>query len=98
MASLPEKDPAERKIITFDFSKDAVAITSAAITATVIRGKKDASAQAIVDGGSVVDGALVRQFISGGQDGSTYNLRCVANDADGEIHVAVGQLPVQIAE
>lgn len=98
MTQLPAKDPAERKIVTFDFSRDAAALASATITATVVRGKKDTTPNIIVDGGNTIDGALVRQFISGGLNGSTYDLRCVAVDADGEIHVAVGKLPVQTAE
>ena len=37
------------------------------------------------------------QRVAGGVDETTYDLRCVAVDADGEIHVAVGRLPVERA-
>lgn len=97
MSALPSKDPEEIKTVTFDFSADAETIASAEITAVAILGPDDPAAQEVVMGGHSVDGALVMQRIQGGLDGTTYTLRCVGHDADGEVHVLPVLLPVKTA-
>lgn len=94
---LSTKDPAEIITVTFDFSTVAVSLTGATVTATVASGKKDISPQLIVSGVASVTGSQAMQRVAGGVDETTYDLRCVAVDADGEIHVAVGRLPVERA-
>lgn len=96
MSALPSKDPQEIKTVTFDFSADAETIASSEITAVAILGT-DPDAQNVLMGGHSIAGALVMQRIQGGLDGTTYALRCVGNDADGEVHVLPVLLPVKTA-
>lgn len=97
MTTLSDKDPAEIITVTFDFSALATTISSAVVESSVVRGRDDASPQSIVSGANSVDGALVMQRIAGGQAGTTYALRCTAQDSDGEVHVLTAALPVQTA-
>lgn len=94
---LSAKDPAEVVTITFDFSAMAAALNTATLAVTVLNGRADPSPASILSGALNTSGALVIQRITGGQDGTTYALRCVANDADGEVHVLTAALPVKTA-
>jgi hypothetical protein len=51
----------------------------------------------MISGAYSINGPLVMQRIVAGQAGTTYALRCTANDADGEVHVLVAALPVRAA-
>jgi len=93
---LPQKDPEEIKTVTFDFSADATSITAAVITPAAYSGRADESPAEVV-GEKTIDGAKVNLRVKAGQSGTNYALRCEATDADGEVHVAVGLLPVKTA-
>lgn len=95
--TLSEKDPAEIITVTFDFSNMAASLTTAVLAVSAISGRQDSSPMAILSGSLSISGALVMQRIAGGQDGTTYGLRCTANDADGEVHVLAAALPVRTA-
>lgn len=95
--TLSEKDPAEVITVTFDFSAMAVTINTAALAVSVLSGLPDANPAAILSGALSISDALVIQRIAGGQAGTTYALRCVAHDADGEVHVLTAALPVKTA-
>ena len=91
------KDADETITVTFDFSVVAETLTIAVFSVSVISGHPDSAPLGILDGNLTISGALVMQRISGGQNGTTYRLRCLANDADGEIHVLTADLPVKSA-
>lgn len=95
--TLSEKDPAEIITATFDFTGLAETIASSTVTIAAAQGLADADPSAMISGANSIAGALVMQRIAGGQPGTTYSLRCVANDADGEIHVLTAALPVRTA-
>jgi len=94
---LTEKDPAEIITLTFDFSSLATSLSSAVVGVSVLSGAVDASPGAMISGAYSINGPLVMQRIVAGQAGTTYALRCTANDADGEVHVLVAALPVRAA-
>lgn len=96
--TLADKDPEETITVTFDFSAEADTLSAAVITASVVEGLNDASPETIIDGARTISGPLVIQRISGGQHGTTYALRCVANDIDGEVLVLTAALKVQTAQ
>lgn len=81
------KDPGATVTVTFGFSEVAETIVSATVSAGVLGGRNDPSPAAIISGPVSITGAEVRQRVTGGQAGTAYLLRCVANDADGEVHV-----------
>ena len=59
---------------------------------------KKIAASASAYGGSSSDRyGLKIAITAGGLSGTTYGLRCVANDADGEVHVLTAALPVKTA-
>ena len=95
--TLSAKDPVEVITVTFDFSDMADTLTSAVLAVSIAAGLPDASPMDILSGALSISGALVMQRIAAGQAGTTYALRCVAHDADGEVHVAVALLPVKTA-
>ena len=97
MTNWPDKDPAETITVTFDFSALAETLVSATVETSVARGLPDPAPAAILSGSPSVQGALVMQRIAAGQAGTTYALRCLANDADGEVHVLVAALPIATA-
>jgi phage gp36-like protein len=77
-----DKDPGDSIVVEFDFSDDATAVTSPTVTVTVLSGE-DPAADAIKVGAPTVDGAIVRQRLTGGLDGVEYGLQCAAqNGAD----------------
>lgn len=95
--TLSEKDPVEIITVTFDFSAMAQSLTTAVLSVSSLRGREDATPMDLLSGDLAISGALVMQRFTGGQDGTTYSLRCVANDADGEVHVLTAALPVKVA-
>lgn len=95
--NFPDKDPDEIITVTFDFSTVADTLSSAEITVSVLAGLPDAAPTALLSGALSISDALVIQRIAGGQTGTTYALRCVAHDADGEVHVLTAALPVKTA-
>lgn len=94
--TLPIKDPDEIITVEFDFTALAASVSSPVITVVASYGKDDPSASAMLSGAPSVTGAEVRQKIIGGQPGTTYTLRCVADAADGSRYVLTAALPVEI--
>lgn len=93
--TLPIKDPAEIITVEFDFSALSANVSDPVITVQASYGKDDPSASAMLSGVPSVTGAEVRQKIIGGQAGTTYTLRCVADAADGSRYVLTAALPVE---
>ena len=98
MKTLGPKHPLEIKIIRFVFSGDIAGATMlssvAPVTSSVIDGT-DAAPQNIVLGLATISGSEVLQRITGGLDGVTYLLECVATDSAGNVHVAQAVVPVR---
>lgn len=94
---LPAKDPEEIITITWDFSGLSDEIVSALLTASVLSGLNDITPQSILYGQKGIAGPCIMQRLSGGQDDTTYALRCKATDADGSIYVQTAALPVRVA-
>jgi len=94
--TLPIKDPDEIITVEFDFAALAASVSAPVITVAASYGKDDPSASAMLSGAPSVTGAEVRQKIIGGQPGTTYTLRCVADAADGSRYVLTAALPVEI--
>lgn len=69
---------------TFDFTGVVDGIGSATVTAVHDRGTPDAGAGSLILGNPLIDGARVRQRITGGLDGALYVLTCTALGTDGE--------------
>jgi hypothetical protein len=94
---LDTKDPAERKLVTFDFANQlepGIAIASATLTVTVAQGI-DADPSALLDGASTLANDKVLQRVAGGVSGTLYQLRCLATDASGLVHLISTLLPVR---
>jgi hypothetical protein len=96
--SLPNKDPAEIITLEFDFSALAASITNPVVSIYATEGKDDAAATSMLSGSPTVSGAEVRQKVVGGQHGTVYTLRCVADAPDGSRYVIPGRLPVETAK
>lgn len=95
--SLPTKDPAEIITVEFDFTALAASVTGPTVSIAAAYGQDDPSATAMISGSPSVTGAEVRQRIIGGQHGTTYTLRCVADAPDGSRYVLTASLPVENA-
>ncbi len=89
------KDPSEVITVTFDFSALASSASNPSVSCTVIAGKVDGSAEAMLSGTPQINGTSILQRIIGGLDGNRYKLRCQIDDADGERWVVADTLHVQ---
>lgn len=89
------KDPAEAITVTFDFSAIATAASNPVVSCTVLSGKVDAGAEAMLSGTPQITGTEVLHRVIGGLDGNTYKLRCQIDDADGERWVVADSLVVK---
>lgn len=97
---LPYKDPAEKKLIRFEFGTEieaGVAIASVAVAISTVAGV-DPLPGAVLDGIAIVDNVNlhVLQLVDDGLDGCDYQIRALATDANGLKHLVVGTLPVRI--
>jgi hypothetical protein len=92
---MDKKDPAEIITVTFDFSDYATTCSNPVVTCLAVSGNLDPSASAMLSGSPQINGALILQRIIGGQDGTTYKLRCEVDDEDGEHWVQADTLEVQ---
>lgn len=92
---LPQKDPAESRLVEFDFAGDLAAPASAVVSVTVINGT-DPAVASMLDGNPVISGTVVSQRVQLGVDKSNYKLRCEATQG---VNVAVRAaiLPVRTA-
>lgn len=94
---LGTKDPAERKLVVFEFAdqlEPGIAIASVAVTSTLANGT-DPTPAALLDGAASIANDKVLQRVVGGVDGALYQLRCLATDASGLVHLISTLLPVR---
>ena len=96
--SLPPKDPAEIITIEFDFAALTAAVLNPQISIAPVQGADDPGAAAMLSGAPSLTGTEVRQRVIAGLDGSSYELRCIADTPDGSRYVIAGLLPVQHAK
>jgi hypothetical protein len=96
--TLAPKDPAEILVVTWDYTAAldvGETIVSAVTTADAFAGSS--SNPVALWGSPLIATPEVRQTISGGSDGSSYILRCVATLSSGRILVLAATLPVRTA-
>lgn len=96
--SLPPKDPAEIITIEFDFADLATAVINPQVSIAPVLGADDPSAATMLSGSPSLSGTEVRQRVIAGIDGTSYELRCIADTMDGSRYVIPGLLPVQHAK
>ena len=96
--SLPPKDPAEIITIEFDFAGLSAAVLNPQISIAPVQGADDPGAAAMLSGALSLSGTEVRQRVIAGLDGTSYELRCIADTPDGSRYVIAGLLPVQHAK
>jgi hypothetical protein len=83
--SLSSKDPAEKIIITFNFTAAAQALSNPEIFVSLKGTSVDIPSMKAT--GPVVNGYLVSFMIQGGESGKSYDIKCLVDLANGE-HVA----------
>ena len=93
METWESKDPAEKFAVSFDFSAELSAITSATVTVTTLRGT-DVAPSDVLDGAAHVSGTTVLQRIKAGTHKCSYKFRCEATDGI-EVWVITQALPVE---
>lgn len=95
---LPEKDAEESFVVEFDFESELAgsSVASAVLSVSVADGT-DASPLSMLSGALAIVGADVKQLITGGINGNTYKLRCVATLANGQKRVRAALLPIREA-
>lgn len=98
MQTIGPKHPLETKIVRFNFSRDVAGSTTlssvAPVSSSVVDGT-DPSPQSFILGSATISGAEVLQRITGGLDGVTYLVECVATDSAGNVHVAQAAIAVR---
>lgn len=92
--ALSPKDPQEVITVTFDFSALAASVSSPTVTVSRVAGNADASPSSMLSGSPQVSGAQVLQKITGGINGTTYDLKCLATLPDGSIEALGDKLYV----
>jgi len=94
MYTLPAKTPTEQKLITFDFTTEAVVgntLSSPTVAKALLSGADPGAASLTV--GSVAVGALqVQAMVSGGIDDAVYQLTCTATASNGEVHQIIASI------
>ncbi len=83
--SLSSKDPAEKVIITFNFTSAGQALSNPLVTVCLKGTSTDIPSMKAT--GAVVNGYLVSFMLQGGDTGKSYDLKCLVDLANGE-HVA----------
>lgn len=80
--SLSSKDPAEKVIITFNFTASGQVLSNPVVTVCLKGTSTDIAAMKAT--GAVVNGYLVSFMLQGGEHGKSYDLKCLVDLADGE--------------
>lgn len=95
----PEKDPAERFPVRFDFASELEAgeTIDSATVAVLLRAGADASPSAVLNGAHTLGGGHVDQPIKSGVHAASYGLRCEATTSLGKVLVRAALLPVRDA-
>lgn len=94
--ALDNKDPAEKVVVTFDFTALATSVSAPTVTCEQVGGATDSSPSSMISGSPTIDGAQVLQLVVGGTANADYMLRCVA-DAGSERFVLADTLRVKTA-
>ena len=94
---LPAKNPGENINVTFAYASElgsTETITGTpVVTCTVISGV-DANASAMLNGIATIQTSNVIQAVTGGLDGCSYQLECLATLSSGRVLARIGILPV----
>ena len=96
MYPLPAKTPTEEKLVTFDFTIEAVVgsvLSGPTVAKSVISGN-DPAAVGLTVGSASVSGLQAQALVSGGLDGVTYQLTCTVDADNGEVHQILASLAV----
>lgn len=94
--SFSEKSPLETIWLVADFSKLIPTVTNPLVLLSRVSGAADSNPEALRDGApSVVDGAAVRQRVTGGVAGCNYNVTFLADGPDGARLALSALLPVR---
>ena len=96
MYTLPAKTPTEAKLVTFDFTTEAVAgsvLSSPSVAKSVLSGT-DPAAVGLTIGSAVATDLQVQAMVSGGIAGVTYQLTCTASADNGEVHQILAKMAV----
>lgn len=99
MYTLPAKTPTEAKLVTFDFTTEAVAdntLSSPTVAKALISGD-DPAAVGLTVGAAVAVGLQAQALVSGGVDGAVYRLTCTATASNGEVHQIIARMMVDAA-
>lgn len=96
---LPIKDPAELKLVRFEFGSEIEAgqtISSVTVTSEVVAGTDPAPAAMLVGVPQIDNTNLyVLQRVDAGVSGADYLLRALATDSAGLKHLVYATLPVR---
>ena len=98
MYTLPAKTPTEQKLVTFDYTTEAVAgntLSSPGVAKALISGA-DPGAAGLTVGAAVVVGLQAQALVSGGVDGAVYQLTCTVDASNGERHQIIAKLAVSV--
>jgi len=99
MHTLPAKTPSEAKLVTFDFTTEAVAgntLSGPTVAKALISGS-DPGAASLTVGSAAAVGLQVQALVSGGVDGCVYQLTCTADASNGERHQIIARLAASVA-
>lgn len=95
----PEKDPAEKFLVRFDFAdemSEGETIGSVAVT-VLLRAGTDATPANLLNGAAQLGAMTVDQPVKAGNAGATYGLRCEATISANRVLVRAALLPVREA-
>jgi hypothetical protein len=98
----PDKAPGESVVVTFDFSKEATAVSGPSVTCTVLWTESDTpdpTPENVRSGEPEVSGsnaAHVLQRVVGGEDMTDYAMTCTATSSAGDVLTVPAVLPVRI--
>ena len=94
---LPDKDPAEKLDVEFDFADEIAPgeTISSAVQSVPVRTGTDASPSALLDGAASIVGLGVIQRVKAGVSGVAYVLRSEVTLSSGRVLVLAGILPVR---
>lgn len=97
---LPDKDPAEVRLLRFVFERDiepGQTIAAVDVTIALAKGGPDPDVAAVLDGAAVIDNAslCVLQRVRAGVVGAEYQIRCLVTDSSGLKPLISATLPVR---
>lgn len=97
--TLSSKDPAEKVVVTFDFTlalnPGETLTTVVSVTSSVVLGSDPAPTALLSGAASVSAGALIQQQVQGGIDATNYYIKALANTSAGRTLALAAILPVR---